>query len=179
MPLFLLNRDKVLPIAQRSPEEIRQIGQKSDHLIILLRLRQPDSRIQRIIQEMRIDLRLQKLRLAQPQCLMITLHIFHQLPDLLGHIVEIIHKKCNFIPRLHILRLCRKITAGDPAGQCTEITYRAGNVSGRPDRKPYRQNNNKKRRQNCKTENCPIILIQLRFDLIEIQRFYINIVTDT
>ena len=46
---------------------------------------------------MRVDLRLQKLRLAQPQCLMVALHIFHQLTDLLGHIVEIIHKQSNFI----------------------------------------------------------------------------------
>ena len=87
-----------MPIAQRCPEEIRQISQKSDYLIVLLRLRQPYSCIQRIVQEMRVDLRLQKLRLAQPQCLMVALHIFHQLTDLLGHIVEIIHKQRNFIP---------------------------------------------------------------------------------
>ena len=61
--LLFLHRDVVAPLAQSRAEEIGERRHHHDHLLRLVRLRQPDDRIQRIVEKMRIDLRLQKLQL--------------------------------------------------------------------------------------------------------------------
>ena len=79
---FILNPDHCFSTAQADPEQAGKLRDHKHRIIITLSCDHPYNRIQRIIQEMRVDLRLKCIQFALSFFFLFHHNVIHQLADL-------------------------------------------------------------------------------------------------
>ncbi|MOA25742.1 hypothetical protein D3C78_1464860 [compost metagenome] len=82
---LLLNRNKLLPLADGRAKQLGQGGRHRDYISHLVHFRHPDNRVQRIVQKMRMNLRLQRLQLTNSLVLLLLHNLAHELLNLRRH----------------------------------------------------------------------------------------------
>ena len=92
---FLLQRDNVLPLTQGDAEKFCQHGHHFSGALILFALYHPDNGVQRVIQKVGIDLRLQQLSLGDLFFPFLFPHSFHQLIRLFRHVIKAVGKSSD------------------------------------------------------------------------------------
>ena len=99
---LFFDRDDVLPVAQANAEHICQGVHQTHDILRIVVAGHPADGIQRIVEEMRLDLLLEGLHLCGP--LVLLLHIDHldQLVDARNHVVKALPKLPDFIVVLEI-----------------------------------------------------------------------------
>ncbi len=97
MLLLLPDGDKFLSFAEYQPEKAGESDHHVHCLIRLISLDQPDYGIQRIVQEMGIDLFLQKPQVHPAHLLFVLPDLMDQHLDILRHIVETLAQSGNLI----------------------------------------------------------------------------------
>ena len=75
---FLADRNPVSTGGKGNPEKVAQGPCQADNLFPFAAFRLPDNRVQRIIQEMRIDLRLKGPQFSLAQVLLVLADLFNQ-----------------------------------------------------------------------------------------------------
>ena len=83
---FISHGDDALPLAQADPEKPGQGGHHLDRLRLFFIFHHPDDDIQGIVEEMGIDLGLERVKFSFPLRLMLLHDILHQYLDLAGHV---------------------------------------------------------------------------------------------
>ena len=74
---FVGQRDHAVTLAERNAEQARQRGHHPDGFILPSGFGHPDDGVQRIIQEMRVDLRLKHFQFAAPLLSFLLYDILH------------------------------------------------------------------------------------------------------
>ena len=147
--LFLLpHRDNLPSAAEHQLEESRE---RHDHIlgiVVLSALDQPDNRIERIVEEMRVDLLLEEPKLLPPQPPLVLLDLADHDVQMPGHVVDRIRERRDLI--LSALVRCPglKIPLRDPGRHLHELLQRSCDA---PDdvRAPRQDRKNQSRQQNA------------------------------
>ena len=85
---FIPHRDHRTPFGQTDTKQFRQLRDHVGSLVVSLSLDHPDDGIQRIVEEMRIDLALQRIQLAFSPLILLHNNLFHQSVDPLIRLLD-------------------------------------------------------------------------------------------
>ena len=85
---FLRHLDPVAPLRKGDAEKVRQGAGDVDHLVRAARFRQPDDGVQRVVEKVGVDLRLQGAQFALFEVFLLAAALLHQLFQPPGHDVE-------------------------------------------------------------------------------------------
>ena len=97
MLLLLLNRDDVLPAAEREAEEVREAADHRNRLADFARFDEPDDGIQRVIQKMRVDLRLQQRKLRAPLLLLLLRVALDKALEVADHALNAVREQLHLL----------------------------------------------------------------------------------
>ena len=98
---FRAHADHVVAVIEDAAQELSEVDRHLHHDIVFPKPGAPSDQVKHIIDEMRIDLKRERLRFCDAEALLLLLNVPHQLFDLLRHKVEIRLKLAHFIAALH------------------------------------------------------------------------------
>ena len=121
---------KLILIADTLSEQSRQRSRHYHHFLILLSFSHPDNRIQRIVQEVWIDLRLQGFQFYFSLLLLLLYILLHQFPYPVRHHIKRSGKTSYFIVGNHLYIFNIKISFLHTFHGITKLLDRQRNISG-------------------------------------------------
>ena len=144
---LLAEGNDVPSAGQRRAEELGQGHDDGHDVLLAVCLCQPDDVVQRVVQEMRIDLGLQQLQLHVPVVDLFRADVFDQHGDLLRHAVEAVPEKRELIFRRNMDSRF-KMTLADLLCRVAQDPDRAGNASGDQHRKKADDHNDHQKKDH-------------------------------
>ena len=93
---FLADRDPVSTGGKGNPEKVAEVSCQADNLVSLAGFRLPDNRVQRIIQEVRIDLGLQRSKLRFGQVILVLPDLLDQRLQAVRHLIDLLTQLTQF-----------------------------------------------------------------------------------
>ena len=129
MPDFLADPDDVPPAGQGGTEKGGECLGDLLHILLPVILRQPDNVVQRIVQKVRVDLGLQKLKLHVPEMDLLLPVVFHQLTDPRSHAVEPV-RQCADLRTARDLGPGIQVSGADLVRSLDQSRNRVGDAAG-------------------------------------------------
>ena len=156
---LLFDRDQLMPAADADAEQPRQCMDHLDGIGVFAALTHPGDGIQRIVEKMRVDLRLQRLELGLAQDDFLLADGGHKLLDAAYHVAEGVREVLHLPRAAHGLKgevvgVLLKLLHG-----CFELLQRAGQQTGQYPARHQRGKKNKPRRDNRDAHHLPEALI--------------------
>ena len=126
---LLRKRNDVLSTAQADTEEARELRHHEDRFLVVLALDHPDDGIQGVVEEVRIDLRLERIHLRLSLLLLLDDDVLHQLIDPGHRTAKGPAEMLYLLGAAHIDILRHDIAALHPLDGAVQPVQRQGNLT--------------------------------------------------